>query len=99
CWDPNPEGEALTSSALSADPIIAQLRAQILETETQLKLQSANLREAHPTIQELQKNLAAYNTLLAERAAEVIGGGDLAALPSVSQVRQNSTLDPGSGRL
>jgi Mrp family chromosome partitioning ATPase/uncharacterized protein involved in exopolysaccharide biosynthesis len=87
-------GEALTSSALSADPIIAQLRAQILETETQLKLQSANLRQAHPTIQELQKNLAAYNTLLAERAAEVIGGGDLAALPSVSQVRQNSTLDP-----
>jgi capsular exopolysaccharide synthesis family protein len=91
--------EAFTSSALSADPIIAQLRAQILETETQLKLLSADLREAHPTIQELRQNLAAYNTLLAERAAEVIRGGDLADLPSANQVRQDSALDPARAAL
>jgi capsular exopolysaccharide synthesis family protein len=91
--------EAFTSSALSADPIIAQLRAQILETETQLKLLSSDLREAHPTIQELRKNLAAYNTLLSERAAEVIRGGDLADLPTVSQVRQDSALDPARAAL
>lgn len=92
-------GEALTSSALSADPIIAQLRAQILTTETQLELLSASLRDAHPTIQTLRQDLAAYNNLLAQRAAEVVGGGDLAALPTVSEVRRNSTLDPARAAL
>ncbi len=92
-------GQAFTASALSADPIIAQLRSQILESETQLKLLSATLRESHPTIQDLRQNLAAYNALLAERAQEVIGGQDLAALPSVSEVRQNSTLDPARAAL
>ncbi|MBD1872348.1 AAA family ATPase [Nodosilinea sp. FACHB-131] len=92
-------GQAFTASALSADPIIAQLRSQILESETQLKLLSATLRGSHPTIQDLRQNLAAYNALLAERAQEVIGGQDLAALPSVSEVRQNSTLDPARAAL
>lgn len=92
-------GEAFTASALSADPIIAQLRSQILETETQIQLLSPSLRPAHPTMQELQNNLAAFNQLLAERAAEVVGGSGLAALPSVSQVRQNSTLDPARAAL
>ncbi len=91
--------QAFTASALSADPIIAQLRSQILETETQLKLLSATLRESHPTIQDLRQNLAAYSSLLAERAQEVIGGQGLAALPSVSEVRQNSTLDPARAAL
>ncbi|TVQ12325.1 MAG: cobalamin biosynthesis protein CobQ [Leptolyngbya sp. DLM2.Bin27] len=92
-------GQAFTASALSADPIIAQLRSQILDTETQLRLLSPSLRESHPTIQSLRQNLAAYNTLLTERAQEVVGGQDLAALPSVSEVRQNSALDPARAAL
>lgn len=91
--------EAFTSSALSVDPIIAQLRTQILATETQLELLSSDLRPAHPTIQDLQNDLAAYNTLLEERAAEVIGGGKLTDLPSVNQVRQDSALDPARAAL
>ena len=91
--------EALTASALSADPIIAELRGQILTTEAQLELLASDLRPAHPTMQELRNNQTAYNTLLKERAAEVIGGGDLADLPSVSQVRQNSALDPARAAL
>lgn len=92
-------GEALTASALSADPIIAQLRTQILQTETQIQLLAPTLREVHPTMQELRTNLAAYNRLLAERASEVIGGEDLAALPNVSEVRQRSALDPARSAL
>ena len=92
-------GQAFTASALSADPIIAQLRSQILETETQLRLLSPTLRESHPTIQDLNQNLTAYNALLAERAQEVVGGPGLAALPSVSDVRQNSALDPARAAL
>ncbi|WP_035985152.1 GumC family protein [Leptolyngbya sp. KIOST-1] len=92
-------GQAFTASALSADPIIAQLRSQILETETQLQLLSPTLRDSHPTMQDLRQNLSAYSRLLAERAQEVVGGQDLAALPSVSEVRQNSTLDPARAAL
>lgn len=91
--------QAFTSSALSADPIIAQLRTQILEAETQLQLLSSDLRDSHPTIQALHNNLAAYNRLLEQRAAEVIGGGALADLPNSSQVRQDSALDPARAAL
>lgn len=93
--------EAYTSSALSADPIVAQLRARIHETETQMELLSESLRAQHPTMVELQDNLIAYNNLLQDRAREVIGGsGQLRALPGGSNaVRQNSNLDPARAAL
>lgn len=91
--------QAFTSSALSADPIIAQLRTQILEAETQMKLLSPQLRPAHPTMQELRNNLQAYNQLLEQRAREVIGGQGLVALPSSDQVRRDSALDPARAAL
>jgi len=88
--------EALTAAALSADPMIAQLRSQILDAEAQLALLADSLREAHPTIQDLRQNLDAYNALLQDRATEVMGvmGGGPAPQPSLSQVRRSSTLDP-----
>lgn len=91
--------QAYTSSALSADPIIAQLRTQILEVETQIELLSNQLRPSHPTLQELEKNLAAYNKLLSQRADEVIGGNGLNALPSGEQIRRSSALDPARANL
>lgn len=94
----NPE-QAYASSALSADPIIAQLRGQIYQSESQLQLLSQTLRDAHPTIVELRQNLTAYEQLLRERAREVIGGGELAPLPSGNAVRQDSNLDPARAQL
>lgn len=91
--------QAFTSAALSADPIIAQLRAQILETETQIQLLTPQLRAAHPTMQELRNNLQAYNQLLAQRAGEVVGGNGLAPLPSSDRIRQDSALDPARAEL
>ncbi|NER81734.1 MAG: polysaccharide biosynthesis tyrosine autokinase, partial [Leptolyngbya sp. SIO1D8] len=92
--------EAYASSALSSDPILAQLRARIYEAETQRELLSQDLRPAHPTMIELDKSLVAYEELLQERATEVIGGtGRLRAIPSGEAVRQNSTLDPARAEL
>ena len=91
---------AYASSALSADPILAQLRAQIYDVESQLQILSKDLRPAHPTMIELQNNLSVFNQQLSERAAELIGGGGrLAALPSANAVRQNSNLDPARAAL
>ncbi|WP_008319281.1 polysaccharide biosynthesis tyrosine autokinase [Leptolyngbya sp. PCC 6406] len=91
--------QAYASSALSADPIIAQLRSQIYQAESQLQVLTQNLREAHPTIIDLRQSLAAYDRLLRERAREVIGGGELAPLPSGDVVRQDSSLDPARAEL
>ena len=91
--------QAYASSALSADPIIANLRTQILDTETQIRLLSRDLRSAHPTMVQLQSDLAAYEYLLRERAREVIGGGPLTPLPSGNAVRQDSSLDPARAAL
>ncbi len=90
---------AYASSALSADPIIQNLRASIYQAESQIKTLSNDLRPAHPTMVELQKSLEAYDQLLQERAVEVIGGGRLPALPSADVVRQNSNLDPARAAL
>jgi Mrp family chromosome partitioning ATPase/uncharacterized protein involved in exopolysaccharide biosynthesis len=91
--------QAYTSSALSADPIIAQLRTQIYQAETQIATLSQDLRPAHPTMVDLTASLAGYEQLLRERAREVIGGGELASLPAGDAVRQRSNLDPARAQL
>jgi len=88
----NPD-QAYTSSALSADPILASLRAQILQNETQLEIFGKDLRPEHPTIVALRKQQQAYEKLLQQRATEVLGGNGMAA-PLPSQIRQDSNLDP-----
>jgi capsular exopolysaccharide synthesis family protein len=90
--------QAYVSSALSADPLIASLRAQIHQAETQLEVLGRDLRPEHPTIVQLQSQKEALEKLLADRAKEVIGGNNQAA-PLLSnlqslQVRQDSALDP-----
>ncbi|MEO0536944.1 MAG: cobalamin biosynthesis protein CobQ [Cyanobacteria bacterium P01_A01_bin.123] len=91
--------QAYASSALSADPIIANLRAQIYDVESQMQILAADLRPAHPTMVELRQSLAAYENLLDARAGEVIGGGEAAPLPSGTAVRQDSNLDPARAAL
>ncbi|MEL6856353.1 MAG: cobalamin biosynthesis protein CobQ, partial [Cyanobacteria bacterium J06607_13] len=92
----NPD-QAYASSALSADPLVAQLRVQISDTETNVALlQSQGLRDEHPTILELEDSLDAYRELLDQRSAEVLGGdGTVAPIPSGTQ----SNLDPARAAL
>ena len=96
----NPQ-EAYASSALSADPLIAQLRAQISQAETQQALLAEQgLKPDHPNQRALRENLAAFNQLVEQRAGEVLSGGGAArAILSSNQVRQNSSLDPARAAL
>ncbi|MEM9149429.1 MAG: cobalamin biosynthesis protein CobQ [Cyanobacteria bacterium P01_F01_bin.3] len=89
--------QAYASSALSADPLVAQLRVQISETETSMALQrSQGLRDEHPVMVNLSENLVAFNQLLNQRSAEVLGGdGTVAPIPSGTQ----SNLDPARAAL
>lgn len=93
--------QAYTSSALSADPIIANLRAQIHQAETQKQLLGEQgYRAAHPRVVELDTQLRAYNQLLRERASEVIGNKGIGQpLVSSSRIRQDSSLDPSRQQL
>jgi len=96
----NPE-QAYASSALSADPLIAQLRAQISEAETQQAvLSQRGLKPDHPSQQELGRNLRAYSGLLEDRAREVLDGGGIAApIQGSAQIRRDSSLDPARAAL
>ncbi len=85
--------QAYASVALSADPILASLRAQILQIEQQLERLKLDLRPEHPTIEKLLKEKQVSETLFQQRAQELIGARDLAAIP-LSQIRQDSSLDP-----
>ncbi len=94
--------QAYASSALSADPLIAQLRAQISEAETQQALlTSQGIKADHPSQRDVRESLIAYGGLLEGRANEVLSGGGLAQPISggSSQVRQDSSLDPARAAL
>ena len=94
--------EAYISAALSADPILANLRTQMLQNETEIKLRQKELRPEHPNMVALRKQQANNEQLFAERAEEVIGGsGQLKPLKGqpTSQLRQDSSLDPARQQL
>lgn len=87
--------EAYASSALSADPIVADLRVKIYGIESQIALLQQTYRAEHPQMIELARQLQNYEQLLRERAAEVIGGdGFTAPIFTTDRVRQDSSLDP-----
>ncbi|NJN49406.1 MAG: P-loop NTPase [Alkalinema sp. RL_2_19] len=91
--------QAYVSSALSADPIVADLRAQIYQLESQRAIAAKDLRAEHPTMIELQKRLEALNSQLRSRAQEVLSGGGFAKPFSAANIRQDSNLDPERQRM
>ncbi|NEP76196.1 MAG: hypothetical protein F6K29_32520, partial [Okeania sp. SIO2G5] len=85
--------EAYASSALSSDPIIANLRAQLYQTESQAAILGQRLQPEHPEMVALDNQKAAYESLLQQRVTEVIGGQDgTTPLQSAAQIRQDSSL-------
>ncbi|MGB3296902.1 MAG: cobalamin biosynthesis protein CobQ [Phormidesmis sp.] len=93
--------QAYASSALSADPLIAQLRAQISDAETQQALlTSQGLKAEHPSQRAIQESLVALGGLLEGRAGEVLSGDGIAQpISGSTQVRQDSSLDPARAAL
>ena len=89
--------EAYASSALSADPSVAQLRAQIYDVETQIALlKEQGYKKAHPSVRALQENLNAFQARLQQRINSVLkGDGTVAAIPGNAQ----TNLDPARAAL
>lgn len=83
--------QAYTSSALSADPIIADLRAKLYQNEMQMRVLAQTLRSQHPTMIELQNQQRAFEELLQQRVSEVTGSS---APGTLEAIRQGSSLDP-----
>ncbi len=98
--------QAYTNSALSADPIIAGLRSQLYQIDSQYQLLRKDLRPEHPRMIELQRQRESAEQLLQQRASEVIGGsGGTAPLPTsnnsanLKAIRAQSNLDPARQQL
>jgi capsular exopolysaccharide synthesis family protein len=91
--------QAYVSSALSADPIVADLRAQIYQLESQRAIAAKDLRAEHPTMVDLRNRLEVLETQLRSRAGEVMSGGGFAAPFQAGNVRQDSNLDPERQRM
>ncbi|MBW4632683.1 MAG: polysaccharide biosynthesis tyrosine autokinase [Iphinoe sp. HA4291-MV1] len=93
--------QAYVSSALSADPIIANVRVQLYQIESQIEvLRKEGLRPEHPTVVQLQHQKEGYENLLRQRGGEVVGGRDgTAPLPATVAIRSRSNLDPARQQL
>ncbi|HLP92242.1 MAG TPA: polysaccharide biosynthesis tyrosine autokinase [Nostocaceae cyanobacterium] len=88
-------GQAYVASALSADPIIMNLRSQIYQVESQIAILQKDYRPEHPTMIQLLRQKQASEELLRQRAGEVLGGQ--IAKPIVGDlrgIRIQSSLDP-----
>lgn len=94
-------GQAYISSALSADPIIGNLRAQIYQSESQIAVLRKDLRPEHPTMVQLVRQKQAAEELLQQRASEVLGGAGVAAplQGNIAGIRTQSSLDPARQQL
>lgn len=87
--------KAYVAQALTADPIIAQLRAQLHQIEAQLELLRKDYRDQHPAVAALIKQQQTAEQQLQERASEVLGGDGIAApLRDAGSIRVDSSLDP-----
>ncbi|MBG1267157.1 GumC family protein [Nostoc sp. WHI] len=94
-------GQAYISSALSADPIIGNLRAQIYQSESQIAVLRKDLRPEHPTMVQLGRQKQAAEELLQQRASEVLDGAGVAAplQGNIAGIRTQSSLDPARQQL
>ncbi|OZH55343.1 lipopolysaccharide biosynthesis [Hydrocoleum sp. CS-953] len=87
--------QAYVARALAADPIIANLRVQLYEVESQLDKLLLDFREEYPPVVELRRQKQVVEKQLQQRAAEVLGGNGIAApLRKVDQIRVDASLDP-----
>ncbi|MBD2105029.1 polysaccharide biosynthesis tyrosine autokinase [Leptolyngbya sp. FACHB-261] len=91
--------EAYAASALSADPVIANMRTQLYNLETQITTAEKDLRPEHPTLVSLRKQRLVAEQLLQRRSMEVVGGANLAAPLPVGRIRSSSSLDPARQQL
>ncbi len=85
--------QAYTSVALSADPLLANVRVRISQIEQEIERRQLDLRPEHPTMVRLEKERKVSEDLLQQRAKELIGARGLAVIP-ITQIRQESSLDP-----
>ncbi|MBP0020547.1 MAG: AAA family ATPase [Cyanobacteria bacterium SBLK] len=84
--------EASVSLALSSDPIIASLRAQLLQIETEIELRSKDYRPEHPILAELLKQKETYDRQFIDRTYEVIGDDNVFEVAPI-EIRKASSLD------
>lgn len=84
--------EASVSLALSSDPIIASLRAQLLQIETQIELLSKKYRPEHPVLADLLQQKETYDRQFVDRTYEVIGNDKVFDAAPV-EIRKASSLD------
>jgi succinoglycan biosynthesis transport protein ExoP len=89
--------QAYTSLALSADPILADLRSNILTTDLEIERRKRELRPEHPTMIALQKEKRVNEALLERRAQELIGVLETAQVSA--RLREKSSLDPNRQQL
>ena len=85
--------QAYTFAALSADPLLANLQAQITEIKSQIKNLDKDLRPDHPNMLALRKALDALEESAQERATEILGSSPRYR-PLPDQLPENSSLDP-----
>ncbi len=90
--------QAYTVASLSADPVLANLQAQVTGIKSQIRNLEKDLRPEHPNMTVLRKQLNALEASAAERADEILGTNPRYR-PLPGKLREDSSLDPARQQL
>ncbi len=90
--------EAKDNAALSADPIVANAQATILDLERQIQVLEENYLSSYPPLVQLREQLAISEKFLRQRARDVVGNDRVFTLP-LEALRVKSSLDPARQQL
>jgi Mrp family chromosome partitioning ATPase len=89
--------QAYSSLALSADPILASIRSNLLNIDLALQSRTLELKPDHPEMIRLKKQKQVNDLLLRRRAQELIGAQGLTL--ASGNLSQQSSLDPNRQQL
>ena len=90
--------QAYTVASLSADPVLANLQAQVTGIKSQIRNLEKDLRPDHPNMLTLRKELNALEASAEERADEILVTNPRYR-PIPGKLRENSSLDPARQQL
>lgn len=87
--------QAINNSTLSEAPGIQEVLAQLQETQSLLAVERTRYQSNHPTIANLERQVAALNAELQERVAGILGNGSPISVGDLQmgELRQQLTAD------
>ncbi|HEY8297501.1 MAG TPA: hypothetical protein VIG32_05715 [Candidatus Baltobacteraceae bacterium] len=85
--------QILGSTQLDANPVVAQMQAQLAQVDVQLRNARANFTDKHPTVLNLEQQRSDLQREIAARRTSIVAGSSRVPNPVYQQVQSQVAVD------